>query len=495
MLIYFRNMLNLICFLYLYKSNLTCMHIYQLNDIFTPSSPAKLTFVEREHLNKRIVRALNTKGMQIIVYGQSGSGKTTLLENKLFQVYERHLKTSCMKGMSLESVILDAFDQLAPFYLNESSNSHSQTIDVNIKASYIAIDAQIKAASKNEASEKYSRVAPPQLTAQSLARFMGAAEYCWILDDFHKIEKQYKLELSQLMKVFMDMSNEYPLLKIICVGAVNKAREVVEYDEEMRNRVSQIKVPLMNKEEINQIMNKGFSMLNLKVISNCIYDDVFHYSNGLASICHKLCLLMCESINVYQTYEVTPDILSEKHDKMLIGNIDRIYPTKDDLDVNSTPLVGVDFSQIKKVITNKATRDIALDDFQYAVNEYLDDASDSIKYSFDAAFNINGANQVLEALSEGGDEGESIEEVVQILWDNGVDLEISEVKEILANLQTDLGGSIVIFDNNSHAFRFSNPFLMTFARTLFEQSTYRHKMTKAEMNKVYTSAMKSLRKN
>ncbi len=462
--------------------------IYQVNEVFTPSSPAKLTFVERENLNKRIVRALKTKGMQIIIYGQSGSGKTTLLENKLFQVYDQHLKTSCMKGMSFEAVILDAFDQLAPFYLNESSSLQSNTIDVNIKANYMAINTEIKTTSKSENSQKYNRLLPPQLTAQSLARFMGAAQLCWILDDFHKIDDNDKLKLSQLMKVFMDMSNEFPLLKIICVGAVNTARQVIEYDNEMRNRVSEIKVPLMNESEIIHLMKKGFLMLNLKISSDCIYSDVYHYSSGLAAICHKLCLLMCESINVHQTY-----VKRNKSNTIFIQELNEIQ----DIKFQSESIVGVDLLEVNRSInfTDKsAAHELVIEDLSYAVNEYLDDASDTIKFSFDAAFGIDMANQVIEAISEGGDEGESLEQISEILYDNDYPIEKNKIVNILKELQCDLGGNIIVFDNNSHAFRFATPFFMTFARTLFEQSDYRHKMSKAELYKVYTTTMASLRR-
>ena len=55
----------------------------------------------------------------------------------------------------------------------------------------------------------------------------------------------------------MDKSADYPYLKIIALGAVNTGREVVEYDTEMRNRVSEIEVTLMKDPE-RRISFKGF---------------------------------------------------------------------------------------------------------------------------------------------------------------------------------------------------------------------------------------------
>ena len=55
---------------------------YDVYDVFTPSQPAKLSFIDRDSINDSLVNALNTPGKQIVVYGHSGSGKTTLLSNK-----------------------------------------------------------------------------------------------------------------------------------------------------------------------------------------------------------------------------------------------------------------------------------------------------------------------------------------------------------------------------------------------------------------------------
>ena len=112
------------------------MKVHSVSDVFTPSSPARVNFVERNSINKRIVRALRSKGKQIVIYGHSGSGKTTLLENKLYQVYDKHIKTSCMKGMTFESVLLDAFDQLSAFYIDEEVKTEKKSLDSTVKLNF-----------------------------------------------------------------------------------------------------------------------------------------------------------------------------------------------------------------------------------------------------------------------------------------------------------------------------------------------------------------------
>lgn len=72
---------------------------HSVRDVFTPTKPARIAFVEREEVNDKLVNALRTPGKQLVVYGHSGTGKTTLLLNKLQQLYEHHITTRCMKGL------------------------------------------------------------------------------------------------------------------------------------------------------------------------------------------------------------------------------------------------------------------------------------------------------------------------------------------------------------------------------------------------------------
>ena len=88
-------------------------------EVFTPTTPAVLTFVERDNVNNQSIEALRTPGKQLVVYGHTGSGKTTLIRNKLGQTYENDIRTNCMSGLTFEQLLLDAFDQLGAFYDSE----------------------------------------------------------------------------------------------------------------------------------------------------------------------------------------------------------------------------------------------------------------------------------------------------------------------------------------------------------------------------------------
>ncbi|WP_053981982.1 ATP-binding protein [Marinagarivorans algicola] len=393
--------------------------------VFTPTTPARLTFVERDDVNTKLVNALRIPGKQIVVYGHSGSGKSTLLLNKLHQLYEIHLTSRCMKGILLEDLIIDAFDQLAPYYNSEKSEASKTTISAEISQDYLSIKTQIRKSNTNEAGSKSIRVLPPQLTPQALGRFIGQAKSCWVLEDFHKIDEKERARLSQIMKVFMDMADEYPALKIIAIGAVDTARQVVEYDSEMRNRVAEIHVPMMKINEIENIISKGGELLKIEFDQNLI-KGIGVYSNGLASICHHLCLNICTTSDIYES-------LDEK------------------ITINSESL-------------------------NRALSLYLDESSDTLKKAFDMAFKqeivkkYDNNKLILNALSELPPDGATALEIFDVIKRYEQTYPRGNLTRFIGKLCTEKEISVIRFDNVSGKYSFSDPIYRAFAQFYFKEN-------------------------
>jgi energy-coupling factor transporter ATP-binding protein EcfA2 len=400
--------------------------IYPVREVFTPTSPARLTFVDRGMINEKLVNALRTPGKQVVVYGHSGSGKTTLLVNKLDQLFEHHVSTRCMRGLTFEQLILDAFDQLSPFYISEQNGTEKDTANAGLGAEYWGIKCQLAGTSETTQQTKQQRVLPPQLTPQALARFLGQASCCWVLEDFHKIDESVKTGVSQMMKVFMDTADEYPDLKIIAIGAVDTARQVVQYDAEMRNRVAEIHVPLMSDDELRGIITKGEELLNI-AFEEGIKALIVHYSNGLASVCHHLCLNTCVAAGVEVTHT----------EKMTFSE-----------------------QQLKAGLA-----------------QYLEEASDTLKHAFDLAFQnrrrgkFDNCRLVLHSLSKCPQEGGTHAEILAGIGEK--DYPSGNLTQYLKELQSEDRGSIIRFDSVSRKFAFADPIYRAFCLTYFVKNPVR----------------------
>nr|WP_315848512.1 hypothetical protein [uncultured Rhodoferax sp.] len=407
---------------------------FSVNEVFTPTSPAIVCYVPRgEKINDKVVNALNTPGKQMVVYGHSGSGKTTLLLNKLRELYGEHLTSSCMKSTSVDALLLDAFAQLAPFYESEKSSGKKTAKEIAIESTFQSIKSGLKTSEQVDSSSKEVRLVPPQLNAQNLAKFLGTKELCWVIEDFHKVEEAEKPKLSQIMKIFMDCAVDFPKVKIITLGAVQTARQVVEYDDEMRNRVSEIEVQLMNESEIMEIINTGEKRLNIEFTQN-IKKLIAKYSGGLPAVCHQLCLNACNAQGLTETAPT---------------------PVK---------------------ITNEAMRK--------AIETYAEESSDTIRSNFEKALKTNRKTKVhhsklvLQALTDFPDTGASRFDLLQKIGKTVSGYTDASLKRTLTQLLSSTCGEIIRYSQNSGLYSFSDPIYHVYAMSIF----HTHKAPTAEID-------------
>jgi len=394
---------------------------FELHEVYTPASAARLTFVERITLENQFKKAISIPGLQLIIYGHSGSGKTTITQNILVKSKAPFISTNCILDTSINDIILDAFDKLNPFYTSEKTNKTSAKLAPELKTSFLALDAAIKAELSSEYSEKKIRALPIQLTPQRLAEFLGAAGITWIIDDFHKVTPSERQKFSQILKIFVDASNKYPKTKVVAIGAVGTAREVVNYDSELTNRVSEIHIPLLTKEELEEIILKGEKLLNVD-FEEQIHKNIIRFSNSLASICHHLCYSICFNKNIK--------------------------------------------------VTQKMKRKLRKETLNDAVMDYLKQNSDSFKETLDKALRprdgkYDKTKNILLAFCK-IEKDELTKGEVQNFKNNKKTYGIN-LQEYLRLLTTADYGEILRFDSNSGKYSFSNPFFKAY--TIMQFST------------------------
>lgn len=390
-------------------------------EVFTPSMPAREAFVERPTINNRLVDAIRTPGKQVIIYGHSGSGKTTLIERKLFEVYEHHVTVSCVKGMTFEQVMLDAFDQLDSFMVVGGSVQNSTSWNAQIAALW----SQVSAAKTSMVQSNSQRILPPQLTVQNLARLVGAASACWVLEDFHKLEPAEKEKLAQAMKMFMDTARLYPSIKAVAVGAVGTAREVVAYDQEMQHRVAEIEVLLMSDAEILAIVQAGEGKLGIS-FQKGVADSIVRFSNGIPAICHQLCLSACISAGVL-TSDNKGEVITRPH-------------------------------------------------LEAAVKEFVASASDSMRDRFQRAVRRERVRKydnyaiALRAACEAPLEGGTIGELSVLIGQIESKYPVNNIGRYLESLTTDGRGAVLRKDQASGRFFLSDPFIRSYAQAYFRDA-------------------------
>lgn len=272
----------------------------KLEDVFTPTKAAILNYVARVDIDDMLANELAIQGKQILVYGHSGSGKTSAVRNLLNKAGYEFVITQCESNTTFEQLVLNAFDALGTFVVSEKKVSKKKTQKNTLQMDYQAIKASIGNDASVENCITMNRLLPPQLTPQKLAQLMGIAGIVWIIEDFHKVAETEKRRIADVIKIFVDNANDYPRSKIICIGACESARELVLLDPNLKTRVSEVSVPLLNENEIREIVSNGFRLLNVEPCTP-IVDKLVYYSDRLGASAHQMCMDICNKEGILKT--------------------------------------------------------------------------------------------------------------------------------------------------------------------------------------------------
>jgi hypothetical protein len=375
--------------------------------------------VPRDQVEADLIRAVKIPGKQIVIYGESGSGKSTLLRNVIDRFYSKAIYTRCDETTSINSILYNAFDNLDKYYLETSKHTQQDTTKSQLGSDIKVIKASLEAeyASGTEGTSK--RILSPQLTAQRLGEMMGGEGACWIIEDFHKVPEAEKSAFAQTLKMFSDLAADFPTLKVVAIGATDTAREVVQYDREMANRVAEIFVPLMTDAELMSIVTSGSRMLNIDARS--IAADIVGFSAGLAAVCHNLCLNSCLAADVGATMELTK----------LIGPIH----------------------------------------LKAALKVYAKESSDTLKARFDAALvrhqvrKYDNARLIISALAGGPVDGMLYSEILSAVHTSNPSYPASNLTKYLGDLRTEQRGELIRKGKDGR-YRFSEPLLHVFAQAI-----------------------------
>lgn len=285
--------------------------VYELKNVFTPTTSANISYITRESVENKLRKALDIPGKQVVIYGHSGSGKTTVLNHIIKEKTLTTITSRCTKNSTIESIILDAFDELNPYYLDSTNGIRKESITGSISTEYLGIKSSISGNIESSIGEVKKRILPPQLTIQRLCDFIGSAGALWIIEDFHKVSDEEKSKISQMMKLFMDKAKDYENSKIVVLGAADYGYEVVQHDTELNNRVTEVEVPLLTTPEIAQIIQKGANALNIG-ISDVVSDKIADYANCLATIAHQLAYNLCFNKGILKTQKRYINIRDEE---------------------------------------------------------------------------------------------------------------------------------------------------------------------------------------
>jgi Cdc6-like AAA superfamily ATPase len=404
--------------------------IYRLEEVFTPNTAAKLTYVSRNELENTLNLNLSQIGRCIVLYGESGSGKTTLIRRQLKEMKINYVMISCNHNTSYETIIQQVIDRLDIFYVSKKTTNRDYRMTAQMTSDFKLFKNSLTGTRGVIEGNESTRVIAPQFSAQRIAKYLGNVHSVLVLEDFHKVSEEEKLKIADLIKTFIDEANNYSDLKVLCIGAVNSPRELIKQQADLEPRLSELRIPLLDDTELKKMVELGAKLLNIKMSETLVKYIVF-YSNNIASLAHKMCFDICYSSGVTKTQ-----------------------------------------------FRNKYIDD---DKFYYAIQSFINSNTDSLSRIYELCTKKKIGWYILKTMTN-FTKPASINEIRDIMIKKRHDFPLEEIRETLQEMTSEQM-KILRYDVSTEKFSISSPFWGAFLRTqLAMEQSEKNRLIKNKRN-------------
>lgn len=241
----------------------------RLSGVFQPSAPIEQDelFFGRMAEVRRVVDAINQRGMHAVIYGEAGVGKTSLgkiLQQKIKAVSLYPIRSplvTCVSTDNYESIWARAFEEL------DELNG------------------------KEPAAEEYPLLPQPIISPNSVRRRLDkeAESILYVIfDEFNKIEDEESRRLfADTIKLLSDRACK---ATIIVIGVADDVLGLIDDHSSIQRCLAQIPMPRMPRAELQEIVVSGFRKVGMHVEEE-VTSEIAFLSKGLPHYTHLLSLL------------------------------------------------------------------------------------------------------------------------------------------------------------------------------------------------------------
>jgi Cdc6-like AAA superfamily ATPase len=264
--------------------------IYQVGEIFTPSTPIDKMdlFAGRVKEVERVVNAIIMAGQHIALYGERGVGKTSLAS----VIHDFLPKVEGMINVKINCDADTTFKSLFKNILEE--------IKLVTKAPGMGFKAQDNV--RIESLDHY--IAEEDINPNSL-RFLFRQlqnKIIIIIDEFDRVEDEdTKRLLADTIKNFSDYKVD---VTFMIVGIADSVDDLIAEHHSIERALVQVNMPRMKTIELNEVINKGLKKLGM-TINTSARQQIVTLSQGLPHYTHSLAFYAAKSALQARRNEIT----------------------------------------------------------------------------------------------------------------------------------------------------------------------------------------------
>lgn len=150
----------------------------------------------------------------------------------------------------------------------------------------------VSASRKKSVAVKRSRTLSPRSAAIALLRETVSP---LIIDDFHYLDRKFQGDVVRALKPLV--FDGHP---VVIIAIPHRRYDAVKVEREMTGRLESIPVPVWNEEELSQIPETGFGLLNVRIASS-LSVKLAAETYGSPHLMQEFCRGLCTAHSIAET--------------------------------------------------------------------------------------------------------------------------------------------------------------------------------------------------
>ena len=281
------------------------MKTYKTSRVFVPGGMPRLTYVSRNAVNLEglLKYSIDNLHKLITVTGQTKSGKTVLV-NKI-------LPRDDGANIWIDGGSIEKEDDLWSTVLQETNSAHevtkttTSTSTNHVKGDVsgkLGIPVLAEVSGKGEIGTSRSGSSGETRSIKSTPRAAGikalrSFEGALVVDDFHYLPRDIQGSLIRALKPLV-----FDGLRSVVIAIPHRRFDAVRVEREMTGRVENIDVPAWDENELREIAETGFPLLNVNIAED-ITRKIARQAYGSPHLMQEFCQRLAAKSGIAETMQ------------------------------------------------------------------------------------------------------------------------------------------------------------------------------------------------
>jgi len=253
-------------------------------------------------------------------------------------------------------------DSLNEIYTVINGTYTGDTFCCNILGEYNELKIQIE---RGPNSKDKPKNLTTQLILQKIANILKDKNRCWLIYDFHKLKTNVRKKFFREVRILTTKLKQD--IKIIIVMNAEDVNTILPEND---NTITTIKIPRMDKSELEKLSFKCEKLLNVSFTDE-LRNTLLYFAEFSLSIFHELSLNLCLLTNITETQQRANQLTSDDF-KTLIIHYNYIYQNnKLDKFYNTFQMKSL----VKVILTNRSSEGMTINEIYQIMSRKI-----NIKY-------------------------------------------------------------------------------------------------------------------